>query len=117
MGGFNSLRNRLVLLIIGITAGAMGFVYLYVVPQLESSLTAEKLRRLERVSEEQAPRLARALDEGAAEPEVDDLVQSISQQTESRVTLLAVQVEGGSQAPTFVIGDSQAEPTAIQSSY
>src|SRR5687767_1307811 len=117
MGGFNSLRNRLVLLIIGITAGAIGFVYLYVVPQLESSLTAEKLRRLERVAEEQAPRLARALEEETSETQIDDLVQSISQQTESRVTLLAVQVERGSQAPTFVIADSQAEPAAIQPRY
>ena len=113
----NSLRNRLVLLIVGITAGAIGFVYLYVVPQLESSLTAEKLRRLERVAEEQAPRLARALEEGTSETEVDELVQSISQSTESRVTLLAVQVEGGSQAPTFVIADSQTEATAAQPRY
>ena len=43
----DTLRNRLVLLIFAITAAAIGFVYLYVVPQLESSLTAEKLRRLE----------------------------------------------------------------------
>jgi hypothetical protein len=57
-----SLRNRLVLLITAITAGAIGFVYLYVVPQLESSLTAEKLRRLDRLGAEQGARLARALD-------------------------------------------------------
>jgi signal transduction histidine kinase len=113
----NSLRNRLVLLIIAITAGAIGFVYLYVVPQLESSLTAEKLRRLERVSGEQEPRLARALADGAPEAEVNDLVESISQSTESRVTLLAVQDRGAGDIPTFVISDSQAEPTAIQGSY
>ena len=58
----NTLRNRLVLLIFAITAAAIGFVYLYVVPQLESSLTAEKLRRLERLGDEQSPRL----DRGAA---------------------------------------------------
>jgi signal transduction histidine kinase len=115
--GLNSLRNRLVLLIVAITAGAIGFVYLYVVPQLESSLTAEKLRRLERQTDEQAPRLARALQEGARAAEVDDLVQSISQSTESRVTLLAVQVEGGSGVPTFVVSDSQAGPTAFQSTF
>jgi len=62
----NSLRNRLVLLITLITAGAIGFVYLYVVPQLESSLTAEKLRRLERLGTEQAPHLAGALESGAS---------------------------------------------------
>jgi signal transduction histidine kinase len=113
----NSLRNRLVLLIIGITAGAIGFVYLYVVPQLESSLTAEKLRRLERLADEQGPRLARALEQGSTETEVDELVQSISQSTESRVTVLAVQVEGGSQAPTFLIADSQTDPAAVRPSF
>ena len=35
-----------------ITAAAIGFIYLYVVPQLSSSLTAEKLRRPERVGAE-----------------------------------------------------------------
>ena len=115
--GLNSLRNRLVLLIIGITAGAIGFVYLYVVPQLESSLTAEKLRRLERLAGEQGPRLARALQENAPEAEVNDLVQSISQTTESRVTLLAVDGTGSGETPAFVIADSQDEPTAIQGSY
>ena len=39
----NSVRNRLALLIFVITAAAVGFIYLYVVPQLRSSLTAEKL--------------------------------------------------------------------------
>ena len=56
----DTLRSRLVLLITVITAAAIAFVYLYVVPQLESSLTAEKLRRLERLGTEQAPRLAGA---------------------------------------------------------
>jgi signal transduction histidine kinase len=116
MNGLNTLRNRLVLLIVGITALAIGFVYLYVVPQLESSLTAEKLERLERLAGEQGPRLSRALDDGDSEAEVDELVQSISQTTESRVSLLAVQVEGGSAVPTFVISDSQGEATALQGS-
>ena len=42
----NSVRSRLVLLFFVITAAAVGFVYLYVVPQLESNLTAQKISRL-----------------------------------------------------------------------
>ena len=42
-----SVRARLVLLSFAITGAAVGFVYLYVVPQLSSSLTAERLERLE----------------------------------------------------------------------
>ena len=72
----NTLRNRLVVLITVITAGAIGFVYLYVVPQLESSLTAEKLRRLERLGAEASPRLERALADGASQEEVEELSSS-----------------------------------------
>ena len=86
MPRLDTLRNRLLLLILGITAAAVGFIYLYVVPQLESSLTAEKLRRLERLGADEGPRLAAALEPGASEQDVRKLVQRISQVTESRVT-------------------------------
>ncbi|HEY1238226.1 MAG TPA: HAMP domain-containing sensor histidine kinase [Solirubrobacterales bacterium] len=113
----NTLRNRLVALITVITAGAIAFVYLYVVPQLESSLTAEKLRRLERLGTEQSPRLARALEVGATPSQISDIIRSTAQSTESRVTLLAVRDGAGGPAPSFVVADSQAEATAIQGRY
>ncbi|HEX5821923.1 MAG TPA: ATP-binding protein [Solirubrobacterales bacterium] len=113
----NTLRNRLVALITLITAAAIGFVYLYVVPQLESSLTAEKLRRLERLGVEQSPRLAHALESGASQQQVEELVRSAAQSTESRVTLLAVRDQSGGPVPAFVVADSQAEATAIQGRY
>jgi len=113
----NTLRNRLVALITVITAAAIAFVYLYVVPQLESSLTAEKLRRLERLGTEQAPQLNRALDSGESQWQIEELVDSTAQLTESRVTLLAVRDESGGPVPAFVIADSQGEATAIQSRY
>jgi len=111
----DTLRNRLLLLILAITAAAVGFIYLYVVPQLESSLTAEKLRRLERLGGDEGARLSAALAGGAPEQQVRGLVRRISQATESRVTLLALP-EGDGGAP-FVITDSQGEPTAIQGTY
>jgi two-component system, OmpR family, sensor kinase len=113
----NTLRNRLVVLITLITAGAIAFVYLYVVPQLESSLTAEKLRRLERLGTEQSPRLAAALESGASQSEIDELVRSTAQSTESRVTLLAVRDAPGGPEPSFVVADSQSEATALQGRY
>jgi two-component system, OmpR family, sensor kinase len=113
----NTLRNRLVALIMVITAAAIAFVYLYVVPQLESSLTAEKLRRLERLGTEQAPRLRRALHSGEPQRQIAELVDSTAEVTESRVTLLAVRDESGGPVPAFVIADSQGEATAIQSRY
>ncbi len=111
----DTLRNRLVLLIIAITAAAIGFVYLYVVPQLESSLTAEKLRRLERLGSDRGPRLERALQGGASDQRVRELVQRIAQVTESRLTLLAAPAR--QDAPLFVLTDSQGEATAIQGTY
>jgi two-component system OmpR family sensor kinase len=113
----NTLRNRLVALITLITAVAIAFVYLYVVPQLESSLTAEKLRRLERLGAEQSPRLARALQTGASQSQISELVRSTAQTTESRVTLLAVRDAPGGPAPAFVVADSQSEATALQGRY
>jgi two-component system OmpR family sensor kinase len=113
----NTLRNRLVVLITLITAAAIGFVYLYVVPQLRSSLTAERLRRLERLATEQSPPLARALDTGAPQQQIEALVRNTAQSTESRVTLLGVRDESGGPMPGFVIADSQEEATAIQSRY
>ena len=50
-----------------ITAAAVGFIYLYVVPQLRSSLTAEKLRRLEQVAGAQSRRLDGAMEAGASQ--------------------------------------------------
>jgi signal transduction histidine kinase len=110
----DTLRNRLVLLIFAITAGAIGFVYLYVVPQLESSLTAEKLRRLERLGNGESARLERALADGADDADLGELVQGIAQSTETRVTLVEVPEDGGAEEDGFVLADSQGEPFAIQ---
>lgn len=115
MRRLDTLRNRLVLLIFAITAAAIGFVYLYVVPQLESSLTAEKLRRLERLGDEQAPRLQAALARSAPGAELRRLVGSISQDTESRVTLLSA--PKGRREPQLVIADSESERGAIEGAY
>ena len=73
----NSVRNRLALLFFAITAAAVGFIYLYVVPQLRSSLTAEQLRRLEQVGTEQSARLDRAMDAGISQARLRALVRGI----------------------------------------
>ena len=56
-----SVRNRLAVLFFLIAAVAIGFIYLYVVPQLRSSLTTQKLDRLERVGDERSGALALAV--------------------------------------------------------
>ena len=113
----NSVRNRLALLIFVITAGAVGFIYLYVVPQLRSSLTAEKLQRLEAVGVEQSPRLAQAMTSGISPARLRALVRDIDQRTGSRVTVLGVRDGESGPEPAFVIADSELERTAVAAAY
>ena len=112
----DSLRNRLVLLIFAITAAAIGFVYLYVVPQLESSLTNEELRRLERLGSEQSPQLAAGLARGDSGQRLRGLVRTIAQTTDSRVTLIGVRDSASAPDPKLVI-DSAGAPTTIDGAY
>ncbi len=102
-----SLRTRLVLLFVAITAAAVGFVYLYVVPQLRSSLTAQKLSRLEDESSRQVQRLERAMGRGLSPAQLDSLLRGVSEVTDSRVTILGVRP--GEPAPGFVVADSELE--------
>jgi signal transduction histidine kinase len=99
-----SVRAQLVLLSFVITAGAIGFVYLYVVPQVRSSLSDERLERLE---------LAGATEEGvlrqaaALRPEVRaQMVSVVAARTDARVALATV--EDGSL--TEVVADSGGTP-------
>ena len=113
----NSVRNRLALLFFVITAAAVGFIYVYVVPQLRSSLTAEKLGRLEQVGTEQSARLAAAMRRGVDQERLRLLIREIATRTESRVTVLGVREGPAGPAPAFVVGDSELERTAIAPLY
>jgi two-component system, OmpR family, sensor kinase len=111
----NSVRNRLVLLFFAITSAAIGFVYLYVVPQLRASLTAEKLHRLEAAAAQEAPRLQNAMTRGVSQGSVRGLVRDIAQQTDARVTVIGVR--GDAAEPAFVVADSQLEGAAVEPRY
>jgi signal transduction histidine kinase len=111
----NSVRNRLLLLFFAITATGVGFVYLYVVPQLRSSLTAERLDRLEVAAADQSPDMARAMEEGASQARLRRLVRDAAQRSDARVTLIGVR-PGGAQ-PSFVVSDSQFELDATEPRY
>src|SRR5207249_3298182 len=93
-------------------AAAIGFIYLYVVPQLRSSLTAEKLQRLERVGTDESGRLAQAMRRGASDNELRRLVHGVAQRTDARVTVLAVRPGPSGPQPKFVVADSHFQRTA-----
>ncbi|HLM31883.1 MAG TPA: HAMP domain-containing sensor histidine kinase [Solirubrobacterales bacterium] len=113
----NSVRNRLALLFFAITLAAVGFIYLYVVPQLNSSLTAEKVRRLEQTAAGQSARLEAAMRSGASQAELRRLVSEVDQRTGSRVTLLALREGPTGPEPAFVVADSELERTAVLADY
>ena len=110
-----SVRNRLAALFFVITAAAVGFIYLYVVPQLRSNLTAQKLQRLEQVAGAEAGRLDRAMKQGAPQAQVRRLVKGAAQRADARVTVLGV--PQGSSGSGFVIADSELERTATLPAY
>ena len=110
----NSVRYRLVLLFSAITAAALGFVYLYVVPQLSSSLTAERLQSLEQQAQIQADRLnAAGLGSTPSERRLAALVGRAASDADARLTVLGI-VAG---EPSFVVADSQSEADAVLGSY
>ncbi len=109
----NSVRTRLVLLFFAITAMAVGFVYLYVVPQLSSSLTSERLERLEQQGSEELDRLRTAAVRGLEQRELATLVRKSAANVDSRITLLGLR-DG---EPAFVIADSELESDAIEGDY
>jgi two-component system, OmpR family, sensor kinase len=110
-----SVRNRLAALFFVITAAAVGFIYLYVVPQLRSNLTAQKLQRLEQVAMTESTRLEQAMRHGASQGHVRRLVKGTAQRADARVTVLGVAPQ--SSGSNFVIADSELERTATFPSY
>ncbi len=114
----NRVRNRLAALFFVITAAAIGFVYLYVVPQLRSSLTAEKLERLERGGHRRE-QPAGALLCGAERPGSSSarLVRDVARRTDARVSVFGVRSGAAGPQPTFVVADSELERTAIVPDY
>jgi signal transduction histidine kinase len=112
-----SVRNRLAVLFFLITAAAIGFIYLYVVPQLRSSLTEEKLERLEQLGTQESGRLAAARRRGAPEAQIQRLLRGVAQRTDARVTLLAVRSGPTGPRPEFVAGDSELARAGTLPSY
>jgi len=104
----STLRTRLTLLFFAVTLVAVGAVFFYVTPQLESSLRKEKLRSLAKTAQAFTPLLAGPVRRNATNDEIDRLVAQISDRTNTRVTLLLVgDGTEGLQLPIF--SDSASE--------
>ena len=114
---FGSVRNRLAALFFLITAAAIGFVYVYVVPQLRSNLTSQKLDRLEELGTAEGDRLATAIQRDASTSQIQRLVSGVARRTDARVALLEVRPGSTGPQPEFAVRASQLRPGAIPTSY
>ncbi len=96
----HSLANRLALLFAAIVAAAIGVVYLYVVPPLQSSLQRQKLQTLVRDGHTFTCNQCALVEQLASGGDPTYTIQSIAGITGDRVTLLAVNGSGGLYART-----------------
>jgi len=91
-----SLSNRLALVFFAITALAIGALYLYVAPGLQSRLMGEKLTALATTARTHSGRLERAVGSSTPLPTVRRLVNQTAGISGNRVSLLSVNVVQGS---------------------
>jgi two-component system, OmpR family, sensor kinase len=103
-----SLRWRLALLFVAILLAALAVIYLYVVPQLESSLRAEKERALGIEARLYSRPLERAVADDANARHVNAVVRQAADRSGSRVTLRGVS-RGTLGLQTYPIADSTTE--------
>ena len=112
-----SLQDKLTLLLLAVVAVALGAVFLYVVPQLRSSLEQRSLRDLEHAANASAEGLVSAMGTEISEQRLNELVRGAADRADARVTLLGVQQSAGPERPVglYVISDSNVDPRVVES--
>jgi two-component system OmpR family sensor kinase len=102
-----SLRLRLSLLFTAIALVAMGFVYVAVVPGLQTGLVADKLTDLTLATKLYSAPIARAVGTSVDARVLDRLVRSAADRSSARVTLF--RVNHGTELQTYIASDSSSE--------
>jgi two-component system, OmpR family, sensor kinase len=109
-----SLRNRLTLVFFGITLLAIGSIYLYVAPGLQSRLMGEKLTSLASSARAHSGGIRRTVGSSTALPAVHEIVVRTAGASGNRVTLLSVnRAEGGLQLSTQADSSNPAASAAL----
>lgn len=102
------LTLRLALVFFAIVLAAVGVVYFYVVPQLESRLREQKLESLSTDARRYSAPIARAIAEQRSASALDRAVRQAADRANARVTLLGIPANR-EVSPPFVFSDSSAE--------
>jgi len=110
----HSIRNRLALIFFAITLAAVGVIYFYVSPSLESNLRNDKLRSLAQTASAYSGPLQRSTGSNVPKRVVDLQVRRAGELSNSSVTLLGV-TRGTLGIATYPIAESQTvtRPSAL----
>src|SRR5436190_2700183 len=109
-----SLKNKLALLFLGITALAFAVVIFGFLPQLQSQLEGKRIDDLKKEARTSVPQLQALIDKEIPAPQLNVIVRAIADNANSRVTLLGVQKSSAATAAQFyVISDSNAERAVV----
>lgn len=98
-----SLRNRLAFLFFAITLSAIGVLYLYIAPQLESRLRDEKTTQLSAAARDSVSGIRKAVAQEKSASELKRQVVNASATSNARVTLMAIGTSGTSPVPRVVV--------------
>jgi two-component system, OmpR family, sensor kinase len=114
-----SIKYRLMLLFFWITAGAILIIYFYVVPQLQSNLTSQKVDDLKHDAVSYSQPLQGAIQREVTVRELDLLTRAVAEQSGAGVTLLgvpraALTPSGTGGSPPYVISDSRQAKAKLQ---
>jgi two-component system OmpR family sensor kinase len=110
-----SIANRLAMLFGAITLGVIAVVYVYVVPQLESSLRAQRLRTLAATAKNTVGQIRSDVVNGVDVRELNRDVGAASGAANARVTLLAInRTSAGLQAVPLYDSTSEVEIRDLQ---
>jgi two-component system, OmpR family, sensor kinase len=110
-----SLKNKLALVFCGITLVAMAGVWVYVVPQLESTLRQQRLDDLRRVALATVDSLERYHRGNAIRPKrLDELVRAVSDASDAHVSLFAPPESHVRPRLPYVWSDSAAAKDVVQ---
>ena len=102
-----SLRNKLALLFLAITATSFGALYFLVIPQLESNLEEQQLEDLQRRAAASAGTLESLMGRGDITGDtIDRRVRAVAEAADARLTLLGVQQSRGAPQRYYRISDS-----------
>jgi len=99
-----SLRNRVTIIFALIVAGAIGSMYVYVLPQLEEQLVAQKLDRLERDAQRFSPSLEGVVFPGVEKSILNRRVRAAAARSSAEVTVL--KLVKGTRNQVYVAADS-----------